>query len=101
VFEAAGAGACLITDAWLGVEKFFEPDAEILVAENAEDVVRHLCQNSTEQAKRIGNSMRSRALRQHTYEIRAREVDDVLRNKTNVEADCVDHDHAFVFEAQT
>jgi spore maturation protein CgeB len=35
VFEAAGAGACLITDKWLGIEKFFEPGREILVAENA------------------------------------------------------------------
>ena len=32
VFEAAGAGACLITDAWEGIELFLEPDAEILVA---------------------------------------------------------------------
>jgi len=32
VFEAAGAGACLITDAWLGVELFLKPDEEILVA---------------------------------------------------------------------
>jgi spore maturation protein CgeB len=32
VFEAAGAAACLITDAWTGVEHFFEPGREILVA---------------------------------------------------------------------
>jgi spore maturation protein CgeB len=101
VFEAAGAGACLITDAWLGVEQFFEPDAEILAAENAEDVVRHLCQNSTEQAKRIGNSMRSRALRQHTYEIRAHEVDQVLLNKPNVVAECEDRANILVFGGRT
>ena len=33
VFEAAGAGACIITDAWEGIAMFFEPGREILVAE--------------------------------------------------------------------
>jgi spore maturation protein CgeB len=32
VFEAAGAGACLVTDHWEGIELFLEPDREILVA---------------------------------------------------------------------
>ena len=30
VFEAAGAGACIITDAWEGITEFFEPGREIL-----------------------------------------------------------------------
>src|SRR3954452_2598808 len=42
VFEAAGAGACLITDAFEGVEDFFEPDHEILVASSGEEVAQHL-----------------------------------------------------------
>ena len=33
VFEAAGAGACIITDAWEGIAMFFEPGREILVGE--------------------------------------------------------------------
>src|SRR3546814_3835659 len=32
VFEAAGAGACLVTDAWDGVEDFLAPGAEVLLA---------------------------------------------------------------------
>src|SRR5262249_3659309 len=32
VFEAAGAGACLITDRWAGIDRFFTPQEEILVA---------------------------------------------------------------------
>jgi len=79
VFEAAGAAACLITDAWLGVEHFFEPEREILVAHGAEDIVRYLRQIGTEQAKAIGSAMHKRALRDHTYELRARHVDDILR----------------------
>src|SRR5207302_7487150 len=32
VFEAAGAGACVVTDAWEGVELFLEPEREVLMA---------------------------------------------------------------------
>ncbi len=41
VFEAAGAGACLITDAWEGLELFLQPDAEVLVARDGADVADH------------------------------------------------------------
>ena len=79
VFEAAGAAACLITDAWLGVEHFFEPEREILVAHGADDIVRYLRQIGAEQARSIGSAMHARALRDHTYQLRARQVDDILR----------------------
>jgi spore maturation protein CgeB len=78
VFEAAGAGASLITDAWLGVEQFFEPGSEILVASSAEQIVSHLRRTTSEAARSIGSAMRARALRDHTYELRARQVDQVL-----------------------
>src|SRR5207248_2271479 len=42
VFEAAGAGACLITDAWEGIELFLEPGNEVLVARNGEEVASTL-----------------------------------------------------------
>jgi spore maturation protein CgeB len=79
VFEAAGAGACLITDSWAGVEQFFEPGREILVASTAEDIVRHLREISSAPAASIGKAMRARALRDHTYSKRAQHVDDILR----------------------
>ncbi len=75
VFEAAGAGACVITDAWTGIEQFFAPGKEILCARGASDVVEQLRQHSTTQTREIGTAMRDRALRDHTYESRAREVD--------------------------
>ncbi|MBV8207209.1 MAG: glycosyltransferase [Acidobacteria bacterium] len=78
VFEAAGAAACLITDAWDGIAAFFEPGREILVARGAEDVVAHLRRLDAGQARRIGERMRRRALVQHTYELRGREVDRIL-----------------------
>jgi spore maturation protein CgeB len=78
VFEAAGAGACLITDDWKGVEAFFVPGTEILVAKTAEDVVRHLRGVNERRAEEIGVAMRARALRDHTYELRAHEVESIL-----------------------
>ena len=42
VFEAAGAGACLITDAWVGIELFLEPGTEVLVAESGDGVAAHV-----------------------------------------------------------
>ena len=78
VFEAAGAAACLITDQWEGIGNFFAPDREILVAANAEDVVRHLNQTSEERAYDIGVSMRERAIREHTYQLRAEQLVEAL-----------------------
>src|SRR5438270_949895 len=80
VFEAAGAAACLITDAWTGVEQFFEPGREILVAHGADDIVRYLREIAPADARRIGLAMRARALRDHVYESRAKLVDETLRS---------------------
>jgi spore maturation protein CgeB len=78
VFEAAGAGSCLITDHWKGVETFFVPGEEILVAKNAEEVVEQLRAIDAEHSKEIGTAMRARALRDHTYEMRSHQVDAIL-----------------------
>jgi spore maturation protein CgeB len=78
IFEAAGAGACLVTDSWNGISKFFEPQSEILVASSAEDVVSHLLSTDARRARRIGEAMQQRALREHTYQQRALQVQAVL-----------------------
>lgn len=80
VFEAAGAQACVITDAWEGVEQFFTPDREILVAQNAEQVVRLLRTIQESQARSIGLRMHKRALDQHTYKLRAGQLDAILKS---------------------
>jgi spore maturation protein CgeB len=78
VFEAAGAGACLITDRWAGIEQFFAPQEEILIAGSAEEIVSCLRNISAAKAKEIGQNMRARALRDHTYALRAKEVDAII-----------------------
>ena len=79
VFEAAGAGACLITDAWEGIEMFLEPGKEVLVARDGADVAEHLARLTSERAQAIGEAALRRVRRDHTYELRAAEVDRVLR----------------------
>ncbi|MFZ0391652.1 MAG: glycosyltransferase, partial [Calditrichia bacterium] len=78
VFEAAGAGACLITDAWKGIELFLEPDRECLVAHNGEEVTGLLSGLSAEKASQIGRAARKRILSEHTYRNRAKQVEQVL-----------------------
>jgi spore maturation protein CgeB len=78
VFEAAGAGVCVITDSWPGVDQFFALGTEILVASSAEGVVRWLRALNAEDAAEVGAAMRNRALRHHTYALRARQVDQIL-----------------------
>jgi spore maturation protein CgeB len=78
VFEAAGAGACLITDAWEGIELFLEPGTEVLVAEDGQAVASHVEGLSPEMAQRIGAAAQERVLREHTYAQRALQVEDVL-----------------------
>jgi spore maturation protein CgeB len=79
IFEAAGAGACLITDHWTGIESFFSPGEEILEARSAEEIVHHLRSTSEAQAKEIGERMRRRAVRDHTYALRAGKFDAIIR----------------------
>lgn len=78
VFEAAGAGACLITDAWVGLEQFLEPGKEVLAANNGEEVAAILKDLTTEKAKAIGEAARKRVLAEHTYKHRAAQVEEVV-----------------------
>ena len=78
VFEAAGAAACLITDAWEGVEQFLEPGREVLVAANGEAVAAHLASLTAERARVLGRAAQAHVLSEHTYAHRAVEVERAL-----------------------
>jgi spore maturation protein CgeB len=89
VFEAAGAGACLITDYWEGIELFLEPGREVLVARSGEEVAGLLESLTAEQAADIGRNANERVLSEHTYRHRAEELTRVLldafHHKQNVQ----------------
>jgi len=82
VFEAAGAAACLLTDAWEGIELFLDPEREVLVAADGEGVSAHLAALTPERARALGKAARRRVLAEHTYAHRALEVERVLDGLT-------------------
>ena len=84
VFEAAGAGACLITDAWVGIELFLEPGTEVLVAESGDAVAAHVGALDAGTARRIGDAARRRVVAEHTYTQRVRQLEAVLADGVSV-----------------
>jgi spore maturation protein CgeB len=78
VFEAAGAGACLITDAWTGIELFLEPGREVLVAQDGEAVAAHVAALDAATAAEIGRAARRRVLAEHTYAQRVLQLEALL-----------------------
>ncbi|PHK93487.1 hypothetical protein CR162_18220 [Pseudoroseomonas rhizosphaerae] len=79
VFEATGAGACLITDDWLGLDMFLKAGEEVLVARDGQDVAEHVATLTPERSRAIGEAARRRILQSHTYAQRGAEVDTLLR----------------------
>lgn len=81
VFEAAGAGACIITDYWEGIDLFLEPGKEVLVAHSGVEVADILQQLSPEKAEAIGKAAQKRVLSEHTYRHRALQFENILAEK--------------------
>ena len=78
VFEAAGAGGCLVTDAWEGLEAFLAPGEEVLVARDGAEVADVVATLDPVRARRIGDAGRRRVLAEHTYARRAEAVEVAL-----------------------
>ena len=74
LFEAAACGAAIISDAWNGLEDFFEPYVEILPASSTADVLQYLDLSDAER-RTIGQRARDRVLSAHTAEHRAVELE--------------------------
>lgn len=79
VFEAAGSGACLLTDYWEGIGEFFEPGVEIQPVHDGAEVAAVLSDLTPEKAHAIGQAALRRVRQQHTYAHRAALLDEVLR----------------------
>lgn len=76
LFEAASCGAAILSDWWEGLDLFFKPGSEILVAQTTEQVIEILA-FETELA-RIGRRARERALDEHTARHRAVELERAI-----------------------
>jgi spore maturation protein CgeB len=78
IFEAAGAGACIICDQWDGIEKFLHPGKECLVATSGEDVAKIISGLTSEEARKIGRAAFERIVSEHTYFHRAESIENAL-----------------------
>jgi spore maturation protein CgeB len=78
VFEAAGAGACLLTDAWEGIEMFLAPGSEVLVVRDGADVAEVLATLTADQAVAVGQAALRRVRADHTYDRRAASLHQLL-----------------------
>jgi spore maturation protein CgeB len=86
IFEAAGAAACIITDAWDGIEQFLEPGTEILLAAGGAEVAAHIEALDEDRARALGSAAKRRILASHTYTHRAEEVETLLEGRALKEA---------------
>jgi spore maturation protein CgeB len=80
LFEAAACGVPVISDHWAGLDTFFEPGSEILIAERTEDVVDILTSASDNEAKAMGQRARRRVMASHTAAHRAEEFERSIRD---------------------
>ncbi len=77
LFEAAACGAPILSDYWQGIERFFEPGREILIAKDTAGAVAAFERTDAE-LNRMARAARERTLEQHTAEVRASEMEALL-----------------------
>lgn len=75
LFEAAACGTPILSDPWEGLDAFFEPGREILVVEDAQDVLRCLRDLPEARRREIAGAARARVLAAHTSDHRAAELE--------------------------
>jgi spore maturation protein CgeB len=83
LYEATGSGALLLTDPGRNLGELFEPGAEVVVYDGADDLVaklRRLLEHDDER-RRIAAAGQARTLSEHTYERRMGELADLLERR--------------------
>jgi len=75
LFEAAACGTPIVSDYWDGLDAFFEPGRDILIARSADDTAMYLHELPDDERFAIGQRARARVLAAHTAEHRAGELE--------------------------
>lgn len=84
VFEAAGAGACLICDTWEGIGEFLAPATEVICVRSGAEVATTLAGLGQKRARLIGDAARRRVLAQHTYQHRAVQLRSLFEGRSEM-----------------
>jgi len=99
LFEAAACGVPVISDWWEGLDDIFDVEEQILIAEDAEDVLRLFRDLPDGRPRAIGRAARRRVLETHSSEVRARELEaclaQALQRKTRSQKSLVDRRGSF------
>jgi spore maturation protein CgeB len=77
LFEAAACGAPILSDTWEGLDSFFEPGREILVARSTDEALDALDLPGGTLA-RVAEAARARTLAEHTAACRASQLETIL-----------------------
>jgi spore maturation protein CgeB len=75
LFEAAACATPVISDRWAGIEAFFTPGREILIARDSDETLSYLREIPEEERRQIGARSRERVLNSHTAAHRAAELE--------------------------
>ena len=81
LFEAAACGVPIVSDSWDGLDRFFVPGEEILLADGSADVLAALDRSDAE-LRRIADHARARVLAEHSSAARATELVAMLEQAT-------------------
>ncbi len=71
LFEAAACATPIISDVWEGIDSYFEPGQEILLADSSQQAVEYIEGLSEGERRQIGERARQRVLSEHTPKHRA------------------------------
>jgi spore maturation protein CgeB len=79
-FELAAFGACIVSQPYNGIEEWFQPGTEIVIARSGQEApaIYQELLDSEEKRLKIGKRARERVLRDHTYRNRAETITAVL-----------------------
>lgn len=83
LFEAAACGAAIVSDWWPGLDRFFEPDREILVAESEAEMLAILAEDPAA-CRDLGRRARERVLAEHTSAHRAAALEAALEGAASL-----------------
>lgn len=80
-FELAAFGACIVSQPYNGIEKWFEIGKEMFVVHSAEEAIEtyKTLLSSEELRRRTGELARQRVLKEHTFKHRAKQLVDIIR----------------------
>jgi spore maturation protein CgeB len=78
LFEAGACGTPIITDEWAGLESFFKPGREILIARSAAEVASYITSMPEKELARVAEAARKRVLAEHTAAHRVESLEAYL-----------------------